>query len=88
MGLKSNYFVLKLQVPVTIEEWLWHAQKFEDKWQFPHCIGALDGKHIVMRLPSNSGSYYYNYKNTHSIVLMALADASYTFTYIDVGCNG
>lgn len=91
--LYSYHFFLnirsfKLQVPVTKEEWLWHSTRFEDKWNFPHCIGALDGKHIVMQAPNNSGSYYYNYKNTHSIVLMALADASYRFTYIDVGCNG
>lgn len=77
-----------MQVPTTKEEWLWHSRIFEDKWNFPHCIGALDGKHIVMQAPKNCGSYYYNYKNTHSIVLMALVDASYTFTYVDVGCNG
>ncbi|KAG8236191.1 hypothetical protein J437_LFUL016287 [Ladona fulva] len=82
--LKDEY----LKIPVTKEEWLWHSTRLEKKWNFPHCIGALDGKHIVMQAPRNSGSYYYNYKNTFSIVLMALADASYRFIYIDVGCNG
>lgn len=57
-------------------------------WQFPHCLGALDGRHITFRPPRSDGSYYYNYKGDHSIVLLAVADANYKFRYVNVGCNG
>jgi len=75
-------------MPTTEHDWLEIASGYFEKWQFPHCLGAIDGKHIVMRSPDNSGSVYFNYKGTFSIVLLALADAHLQFVMIDVGAYG
>lgn len=77
-----------LQTPNTAEAWQAVAQDFNDLWQFPNCIGAVDGKHVVMFAPPHAGSIFYNYKGSHSIVLMGIADARYKLLYIDVGRNG
>ncbi|XP_062576941.1 uncharacterized protein LOC134238850 [Saccostrea cucullata] len=77
-----------LKVPSSEAEWENIAREFMERWNFPNCLGALDGKHVVLQAPFKSGSFYFNYKNTHSVVLMALVNANYKFIYVDVGSNG
>lgn len=72
----------------TAEDFIRYARDFQNKWNMPNCIGAIDGKHIVIQSPYNSGSNFFNYKKTFSIVLMAVCDANYIFTLADVGAFG
>ena len=59
-----------------VAEWQFLERCFREKWNFPYCVGAVEGKHVVIQ-PCRSGSYYYNHKGTHSIVLMVLAGPNY-----------
>lgn len=70
------------------EKWSKVAEGFFNQWQFPNCVGAIDGKHIRIQAPSNSGSYWWNYKKYFSIVLLAICDADYKFVWVDVGQYG
>lgn len=85
------YSVLKdthLKLPSTSEEWKQVASDFYNSWNFPMCIGAMDGKRFLMRKPENTGSEYYDYKGHHSMIMLALVDAHYRFMYVDVGAQG
>ena len=77
-----------MKCPTTYTEWKKIAVRFEKNWQFPNCVGAIDGKHIVMQAPNRAGSMFFNYKKTHSIVLMAICDADYKFILVDIGDSG
>ncbi|GFW95283.1 putative nuclease HARBI1 [Trichonephila clavipes] len=77
-----------IPAPTTVEEWKKIEKVFLQRWNFPRCCGAIDGKHVLIKRPPGSGSVYYNYKKTYSIILFAMVDADYCFTYVDVGGNG
>jgi hypothetical protein len=64
------------------------GEEFYSLWQFPNCIAAIDGKYTEIQAPHNSGSFFFNYKKTLSVVLLALVDANYKFTIIDLGGYG
>ena len=40
--MASNF----VKVPSTEAEWLDISKRFEEKWNFPHALGAIDGKHV------------------------------------------
>ena len=37
-----------MKAPETIQDWVQVANKFEEQWKFPNCIGTIDGKHVHM----------------------------------------
>ncbi|XP_048006268.1 protein ANTAGONIST OF LIKE HETEROCHROMATIN PROTEIN 1-like [Leguminivora glycinivorella] len=80
--------LIGFQMPETPEQWLVVANDYDTLWNFPHCLGAIDGKHILLQSPINSGSEFYNYKGFFSIVLLAVVDAKYNFLYVNIGCQG
>ncbi|CAH2000081.1 unnamed protein product [Acanthoscelides obtectus] len=78
----------ELERPTSEADWKAISQEFQCRWKFPHCIGSIDGKHVQTVAPQHSGSLFYNYKGTFSIVFLGVADAIYNFLYVDVGCQG
>lgn len=72
----------------TTQMWQRIIAEFEINANFPNCCGAVDGKHVRIINPAGGGSMFYNYKNFYSIVLLAMCDANYCFTYVNIGSCG
>lgn len=75
-------------MPSSDAEWKNTAKMFEDQWNFSHCVGAMDGKHVAIEKPPGSGSCFFNYKDFFSVVLFAIVNANYEFMYVHTGTNG
>ena len=77
-----------LKCPTTPDEWKELKREFSIRWNVPHALGALDGKHVALKIPKNSGALYHNYKGLFSIVMLALVDGQHKFRWVDVGRAG
>ena len=77
-----------IKAPSSEEEWVEIADQFKRNSNFGNCIGTIDGKHVSMQAPPRSGSYFFNNKKTHSIVLMAVANLNYQSNVVDIGDAG
>lgn len=88
MCCNSCCFVTSYLRTPNEDEWKEICTGYLQDWNFPNCVGAIDGKHIHIQAPPNSGSLHFNYRKTFSIVLLAACDYKYKFTLIDVGAYG
>ncbi|CAH1978705.1 unnamed protein product [Acanthoscelides obtectus] len=73
------------EVPDTHDAWKKGANGFEARSNFPFCCGAIDGKNVLIEAPPHTGSEYFNCKGSFSVVLMAIVDHNYCFSYFKVG---
>ncbi|KAJ1518921.1 hypothetical protein ONE63_011470 [Megalurothrips usitatus] len=74
--------------PLTEERLARIRDDFWEEWQFPNCIGALDGRHCIVQNFPGGASDWFNYKDSFSMVMMAMCDAKYRLTHVDVGGRG
>uniref|UniRef100_A0A6P7H082 Uncharacterized protein LOC114348702 n=1 Tax=Diabrotica virgifera virgifera TaxID=50390 RepID=A0A6P7H082_DIAVI len=62
-----------IYVPETTKEiWEKSILGFKNIWQFPNCLGYIDGKHVTIRCPQKSRSNHFSYLKNFSIVLMGI----------------
>ena len=79
---------LYISWPSMEQAWKQISNDFEEIWNLPQCIGAIEGKHIAIKCSKKSGSNYFNYKGFFSLVILAICDAKYCFTFVDIGQYG
>jgi hypothetical protein len=78
-SIKDRMLHLYIPKPST-EQIMINVKDYCNIWNYPNCWASIDGKHIRIRCPSNVGSLFFNYKNFHSIVLLALVDAYFNIS--------
>ena len=78
---KAIYSVLApdyMKLPSSNKEWEHIIEQTNERWHFPNCFAAADGKHVKIICPKHSGSEFYNFKGFYSIVLLAFVDYDYS----------
>lgn len=68
----------------TEEMWRKNEIGYREKFKYPNCVGSIDGKHVYLKWPPNSGSAFYCYKKRYSLILLAVVDPNYMFSVLDV----
>ena len=77
-----------LRTPNQANKWDEIAQLFQSRWNLPNCIGAIDGKRILIQKPAYAGSHFHDYKGNESIIALIVAGPEYECLYVDIGTNG
>ena len=72
------------QCPTLPEDWLLVKSVFRRRRNFPHALGALDGRHI----PDVNKGEAASSSTATPIALLSLVDVDYKFLWVDMGAAG
>ena len=79
-----QYVVEVLYTPSTPDEWREEANGFSTRWNYHHCIGAIDGKNVAIKKSRKSSTLYHNCKGFYSVVLLGIVDGDFKFLWVNV----
>ena len=74
-----------LRSPKSPEEWKTIAQQFEDTWNIPHVIGAIDGKHVPIKCPKTLEVYTPTKRDFLTLLYQLPATLITALRWFDVG---
>ena len=55
-AIQDEFTIEYLKCPTTPDDWKELEREFRIKWNVPHALGALDGKHVALKKPKNCGA--------------------------------
>ena len=79
---------LYIRLPTTENEVQEKADNFFKHFNFPQCLGAVDGTHIYIKQPQNNATDYINRKSRFSLNVQACCDFNYQFMDVVVKWPG
>ena len=75
-----------IKFPATEQKVLQSIRLFTNKSSFPQVVRAIGGSHITLKtVPVNKRIEYFNRKQDYSILIQAVADASFKFLDVSTG---
>ena len=76
--------------PLSEEAWTNVSAGFEQRWNFPNALAAIDEKHVIIQAKFHQILLLFILitKKRSNIVLMAVCDAKYNFTLVDIRDTG
>ena len=76
-----------VQAPKTSKDWDAVAKDFDEKWNFPNCLGSIGRKAVKVRSPCGGGVKSI-IDHARGVVFLGVVDANHEFIHIDVSGEG
>ena len=82
--LRNEY----IKFPSTNREVLATRETFDDLTDLPNVVGAINGTHVKIKTPKESGPDYFSRLQQHDVVVQAVADGEKLFLDVAAGFPG
>ena len=77
-----------IKFPLTRQELQELIDEFEEEYEIPQIVGAIDGCHIEINAPPENHEDYFNRKQQYSVNLQAIVNCNLKFIHVSFGYPG